>query len=604
MIIAKNNHLDLATFLVEKGDYVFNDDLLLKLSSKDIPNIEVLKMVLTKTNADLDKFVYYLPRITLKKDLMWLMSFNGGPTQQRLGKMFRNLVDVFDLELLQWFKRTYQFDLNNLYTYRYLETALDENIPENDGDIARWLVTEGQVDVNNTILGLPPVVYACVEAVETGTLNRKNLCLAKNLVEICDASLDDIHTHKLHKNVWTVLLPFWQMLGNSEEDDLMLENCLETFLSNSLPPSVIYEALVQTRYVDMVERLVDKDKMVIRGYMDAVDTVNLMVMMDMVIKNPLLRESVDEKGRTAAMRHLSNLGHRNTLSDFQGFGLLSTKDTLENLCDFAVTLSGKEGFQTLSSLIMSMNFSDLEQSDAIYSSFLAAARSGNIIFLHSGFAHYTMVRDLRPIDEAYQGFLDANRTSWQHSRFLDNLFIKLHDSTQMIVDWLSSTEGRIHVNKTLNNKSMMMKLLEKREWRMATQLIERANPLKTYIENLDWVSVREDDSSEDAFALVKAILVRTDLPNDIFQTLTSSRTHVSQNYINLFREGDQAREAVAELMNQRQRTMRRMSQGKIAKTVMNNILQFDDLDDVSHLTTADMYALPRSNLVISRTFQR
>jgi ankyrin repeat protein len=251
MTIAKNNHLDLATFLVEEGDYVFNDDILLKLSSADVPNMEVLKMLLTKTNADLDSFVYYLPKITSKKYLMWLMSFNGGPTQKRLGKMFRNLVDTYDLELLKWFKRKYDLDLNNLYTFRYLETALDEKDPRNDGVVARWLVTEGQVDVNNTILGLTPVMYACVEAVEKGTLKREQLCLTKNLVEICDASLDDIDTRTSHKNVWTLLLPFRQKIDNSEEDDLVLEDCLETFLSKGLPPTVVYETLLQTRYVDM-----------------------------------------------------------------------------------------------------------------------------------------------------------------------------------------------------------------------------------------------------------------------------------------------------------------------------------------------------------------
>jgi hypothetical protein len=347
---------------------------------------------------------------------------------------------------------------------------------------------------------------------------------------------------------------------------------------------------------------VDKDKMVIRRYMDAVDMVNLTALIDMVRKNPLLRDSVDDKGRTAAMRLLSNLGSEH-IRDFQHFGLLSKKDTLENLCDFAVTLSGIVGFNTFQSLITTMNFSEREEVDAIYSCSLTAARYGNKYFLSLVFGSYAnILRDLRLIDETYQGFLDANKTIWQHSSFLDNLLVKLHNSTQTMVDWLSSKEGRIHVNVTLYDKSMMMKLLEQKEWKMATELMEKANPSKTYLENLDWVAVREDDSSDDAFALVKAILVHTDLPDDIFQTLTSSRTRVFQKYIDLFREGDQAREAVAERMNQRQ--LRRISQGKIAKAVMDNILQFDDLDDVSYLTTAEMYALPRSNLVISRTFQR
>jgi hypothetical protein len=139
---------------------------------------------------------------------------------------------------------------------------------------------------------------------------------------------------------------------------------------------------------------------------------------------------------------------------------------------------------------------------------------------------------------------------------------------------------------------MMMQLLKHREWKMATQLVEKANPAKTYLD-IDWHAFRED---KDAFAFVKALLVRTDLSDDIFQTLASS----SVRYIDLFREGDQAREAVAEWMRQRQRTMRRMPQGRIAKTVMDNIIQFDDGE--SNLTTAEMYALPRSNPVRSRTF--
>jgi hypothetical protein len=143
---------------------------------------------------------------------------------------------------------------------------------------------------------------------------------------------------------------------------------------------------------------------------------------------------------------------------------------------------------------------------------------------------------------------------------------------------------------------MMMELLAHREWKMATELIEKANPAKTYLDNLDWDAVGKD-GDEDAFVFVKALLVRTDLSDDIFQTLASS----SVRYIDLFREGDQAREAVAEWMRERQGTMRRMPQGRIAKTVMDNILQFDD-GDSNNLTTAEMYALPRSNPVRPRTF--
>jgi hypothetical protein len=595
MIIAKNNHLDLASFLIEEGDYVFNEKLLLKLSSADAPTMEVLKMLLTRTNADLDEFVYQLPKITSQKDLKWLMSFNGGPTQKRLSKMFLNLVETYDLELLKWFKRKYDLDLNNYLCFRYLETALDEKDPRNDGVVARWLVTEGQIDVNNQIFSLTPLMYACNKAVREGELRTKELTLVRNLVDICDASLDDIDTRGPHKNVWTLLLPFWQKI---DQNDLLLDDCLETFLSKGVPPIVVYEALLQTKYVGMVERLVDKDKMVIRRYMDAVDIVNLTVLVDMVEKNPFLKDSVDGKGRTAAMRLLNNRGSEH-IRDFQNFGLLSKMDTLEKLCDFAVTLQGGVSFDIFETLVTVLNFSDNEFRAAVYSCTLTAARCGNALFLFlvigSKYFRSRMSQHqahVRRLDDTYKGFLYANKTTWQRPRFMSNLLIELHTSTKTIVDWLSSEEGRIHINEIYIGKSMMMQLLKHRKWKMATQLVEKANPAKTYLD-IDWHAFRED---KDAFAFVKALLVRTDLSDDIFQTLASS----SVRYIDLFREGDQAREAVAEWMRQRQRTMRRMPQGRIAKTVMDNIIQFDDGE--SNLTTAEMYALPRSNPVRSRTF--
>jgi hypothetical protein len=594
MIMAKNNHLDLATFLIEEGDYVINYDLLLKLSSADVPTMEVLKMLLIKTNADIDIFVGHLPKITSREDLLWLMSFNGGPSQKRLDMMFLSLVDTFDLELLKWFKRKYDLNLNNRFSLHYLVFVLDEKEPGYDGAVARWLVTEGQIDVNNRVLGLTPLMYACVNAVGEGELSIKKLGLVRNLVDICDASLDDIDSHmSSHKNVWTLLLPFWQ---NIDEDDLLLEDCLEIFLSKGVPPTVVYEALLQTKYADMVERLVDKDKMVIRRYMDAVDIVNLTVLVDMVRTNPFLKDSVDEKGRTAAMRLLLNNQGSEHIRDFQNFGLLSQMDTLEKLCDFAVTLEGRVGFRIFETLVTALNVSRNELRAAVYSSTLTAARCGNALFLYLlfGSLHVRLIEKVhvRLIDEIYRNFLNANRTTWQRPRFMSNLVVKLHNSTQTIVDWLLSEEGRIHINEIYFGKSMMMQLLGRREWKMATELIEKANPAKTYLE-IDWYAFRED---EDAFAFVKALLVRTDLPDDIFQTLASS----SVRYIDLFREGDQAREAVAEWMVQRHRTMRRMPQGRIAKTVMDNILQFDD-GDSNNLTTAEMYALPRSNPVRSRT---
>jgi hypothetical protein len=212
---------------------------------------------LTDTTDGSGEIVFFdiINYIGMDREMLAWMLKEGGMDPNFKGVLGDNaltrLIQQRDFEMVKWFVETYKPYMGKSERAYPLAQALSDQHAVNDFKVARWLMKEKYINVDDVLLGSFPVGQTALLYVASDDPER-NKDVIKNLVEIagCDIGVKD----DAGQSIWTLLLPYWvskEETGRYRRRDIG-DGILRALLARMQPPEEVLEALLASKHKDLV----------------------------------------------------------------------------------------------------------------------------------------------------------------------------------------------------------------------------------------------------------------------------------------------------------------------------------------------------------------